>query len=196
MSSSSSVHHVSEFRKYAKDYNPIAIGSIDGQDTTPHDNGIQRAADSFYKANSRVSGNPRNTIFIGRIFRETTESTLRDKFQRFGKIEECRLVRDLITGISKNYAFIEFRERSAAIAAYDSMNGVTVDGARLLVDFEWERRMKGWKPRRLGGGFGGKRESGQLRFGCRDRPFIRPKSQSIVDYRDVFRHQKSKKKEK
>ena len=32
----------------------------------------------------------------------------------------------------------------------------------------------GWVPRRLGGGFGGKKESGQLRFGGKDRPFRKP----------------------
>lgn len=37
--------------------------------------------------------------------------------------------------------------------------------------------MKGWKPRRLGGGFGGKRESGQLRFGGAVRPFQPPYEQ-------------------
>jgi len=35
-------------------------------------------------------------------------------------------------------------------------------------------RNVGWKPRRLGGGLGGKKESGQLRFGGRDRPFRVP----------------------
>lgn len=39
------------------------------------------------------------------------------------------------------------------------------------IDF---RLLKGWKPRRLGGGFAGKKESGQLRFGGRDRPFKKP----------------------
>jgi U11/U12 small nuclear ribonucleoprotein SNRNP35 len=34
--------------------------------------------------------------------------------------------------------------------------------------------MQGWIPRRLGGGFSGKKESGQLRFGARDRPFRDP----------------------
>lgn len=49
-----------------------------------------------------------------------------------------------------------------------------VDGKPIFVDFECERLLKGWKPRRLGGGFGGMKESGQLRFGGRDRPFRRP----------------------
>lgn len=130
---------------------------------------------------------------MGRLFRETNEEKLKGKFQRFGDIVSCRVVRDLVTGISKNYAFIEFRTRDSAIEAYDAMNGVTVDGASLLVDFEWERRMKGWKPRRLGGGFGGKKESGQLRFGCRDRPFQRPRSNPF-DYKEIFRHKKTQKK--
>eukprot|EP00850_Spirogloea_muscicola_P025228 SM002498S08229 [mRNA] locus=s2498:147:906:- [translate_table: standard] len=34
--------------------------------------------------------------------------------------------------------------------------------------------MPGWMPRRLGGGLGGRKESGQLRFGGRDRPFRAP----------------------
>ncbi|KAJ4968306.1 hypothetical protein NE237_015007 [Protea cynaroides] len=34
--------------------------------------------------------------------------------------------------------------------------------------------MAGWIPRRLGGGLGGKKESSQLRFGGRERPFRAP----------------------
>lgn len=49
-----------------------------------------------------------------------------------------------------------------------------IDGSEIIVEREAERRLPGWKPRRLGGGFGGRKESGQLRFGCRDRPFRKP----------------------
>ncbi|XP_059607580.1 U11/U12 small nuclear ribonucleoprotein 35 kDa protein-like [Phlebotomus argentipes] len=192
MSSSSTTHSTSRFKRYADKYDPIAVGSIDGQDATPHDKALTRAIDSTYRPNARVQGNARNTIFVGRLFRETNEAKLRSKFQRFGEIVNCRVVRDLVTGASRNYAFVEFRERGAAIDAYDAMNGVSVDGARLLVDFEWQRRMSGWKPRRLGGGFGGKKESGQLRFGCRDRPFQRPRNLPL-DYREMFRQQKTQK---
>lgn len=57
--------------------------------------------------------------------------------------------------------------------------------------------MKGWKPRRLGGGFGGQRQSGQLRFGCVSRPFQKPfdgtQPLTSSDLKEVFRHQKYKK---
>ncbi|KAI9233261.1 MAG: hypothetical protein BYD32DRAFT_465521 [Podila humilis] len=44
----------------------------------------------------------------------------------------------------------------------------------VLVDFERSRVMEGWIPRRLGGGLGGKKESGQLRFGGGLKPFRTP----------------------
>ncbi|KAG0335975.1 small nuclear ribonucleoprotein 35kDa (U11 U12) [Podila horticola] len=44
----------------------------------------------------------------------------------------------------------------------------------VLVDFERSRVMVGWVPRRLGGGLGGKKESGQLRFGGGLKPFRPP----------------------
>jgi len=79
-----------------------------------------------------------------------------------------------VTGFSKRYAFIEYKDRRTAKKVYEEANNAIIDGKKILVDYECERRMSGWKPRRLGGGFGGRKESGQLRFGCRDRPWKRP----------------------
>lgn len=50
------------------------------------------------------------------------------------------------------------------------MNRKIIDGKQILVEIERERSQPGWIPRRLGGGLGGRKESGQLRFGGRDRP--------------------------
>jgi U11/U12 small nuclear ribonucleoprotein SNRNP35 len=61
------------------------------------------------------------------------------------------------------------------------MNHAVIDGRQILVDFERERIVEGWIPRRFGGGVGGKKESGQLRFGGRDRPFKKPLTQPIPD---------------
>lgn len=72
------------------------------------------------------------------------------------------------------------------------MNKYLLDDCEILVDYECERTLKGWKPRRLGGGFGGKKESGQLRFGCRARPFQRP-ADSRSDLKELFRYHKTQK---
>lgn len=63
----------SKWKKYAETYDPIKIGSIDGTDTYPHDNGIVRAINANYKPNERVVGDPKRTIFIGRLHLRTDE---------------------------------------------------------------------------------------------------------------------------
>jgi U11/U12 small nuclear ribonucleoprotein SNRNP35 len=81
---------------------------------------------------------------------------------------------NFVTGIPLGYAFVTFERTRAAEDAYRRAHGIYINGHRILVDYERSRIMQNWKPRRLGGGFSGKKESGQLRFGARDRPFRDP----------------------
>lgn len=97
-----------------------------------------------------------------------------NKFSKFGTVRSATVVRNIVTGLSRCYAFVEFKHKQDAKEAFLEMNQSLIDNSKVLVDYEHGRVMPGWKPRRLGGGFGGKKESGQLRFGCRDRPFQRP----------------------
>lgn len=155
-------------------YDPIKIGSIDGTDTDPHDKAVERAIYSKYVPNRHVKGRPECTIFVSRLSYKTTKDTIRDTFSKYGKLRRFRLVKDIVTGMPKGYAFIEYEQESSAEEAYREANKINLDGNIIFVDFECERLLKNWKPRRLGGGFGGKKESGQLRFGGRDRPFRKP----------------------
>nr|XP_026693759.1 U11/U12 small nuclear ribonucleoprotein 35 kDa protein-like [Ciona intestinalis] len=100
--------------------------------------------------------------------------SVEEVFSKFGGLEKVTLVRDMVTGYSRGYAFVEYKDTRPLKVAYHEANGLMVDGKNILVDYEHERLMEGWVPRRLGGGFAGKKEAGQLRFGCRDRPFKRP----------------------
>lgn len=44
-----------------------------GTDTIPHDRGIIRAINSTYQPNERVEGDPRHTIFVGKLHIKTDE---------------------------------------------------------------------------------------------------------------------------
>lgn len=138
-------------------------------------------------------GKSRYTIFVGNLHIKTDESTLKHKFKKFGKVVRCRIVRDIITGQSKQYGFVEFDSRECVHDAVKNMKS-RIDDSEVIVDYEHERSMAGWKPRRLGGGFGGKKESGQLRFGGRVRPFQKPfdglRPMTSDDLKEVFRHRK------
>ncbi|KAM3956597.1 U11/U12 small nuclear ribonucleoprotein 35 kDa protein [Aphomia sociella] len=162
------------FHKYATEYDPIKIASIDGTDTEAHDRAVVRSLCSEYTPNKLVKGDPQRTLFVARLNPRTTQDTIQSEFSKYGKIVHCRLVKDIVTGKSKQYAFVEYECSSDMEKAYRDMHKEYIDGTEILVQREAERRLKGWRPRRLGGGFGGQKESGQLRFGCRERPFKKP----------------------
>ena len=158
----------------ATKYDPLKAGSIDGTDEYPHDHGVFRAMNCKYKPNKAVIGEPDNTVFVGRLSPHTDEESLEKHFSEYGEIKRLRLVRDLVTGISRCYAFIEFFDDKTAYRTQKNLDKTVLDEKEVYVDLECERTLPGWRPRRLGGGIGGQKESGQLRFGGKNRPFRKP----------------------
>merc|ERR1712173_433591 len=71
-----------------------------------------------------------------------------------------KMVHDKETGKPKGYCFIEFEHERDMHSAYKRADGKKLDGRRVLVDVERGRTVKGWLPRRLGGGLGGTRRGG------------------------------------
>lgn len=164
----------------ASSYDPLKAGSIDGTDEEPHDQAICRAMHAKYKPNKHVVGTPENTIFVGRLSPNTDEEMLEAHFVEYGKIKRLRLVRDIVTGFSRCYGFIEYFDQRCAHDAQKYADKTVLDEKEIYVDYECERTLKGWIPRRLGGGIGGKKESGQLRFGGKNRPFKKPYNINLV----------------
>lgn len=85
-----------------------------------------------------------------------TEKDLLREFELYGPIDRLRLVVDPETGLSRGYAFIVYERERDMKAAYKDADGLKMKGKRLLIDVERGRTVKGWKPRRLGGGLGGR----------------------------------------
>nr|GMD90807.1 U11/U12 small nuclear ribonucleoprotein 35 kDa protein [Ipomoea batatas] len=172
---------------YADIYHPIQSGSIDGTDILPHDSAVYRALlcsnaglyDPF--GDPKAIGDPYCTLFVGRLSHLTTEHTLREEMSKYGRVKNLRLVRHIVTGASCGYAFVEFETEREMRRAYKDAHHKIIDDSEIIVDYNRQRLMPGWIPRRLGGGLGGKKESGQLRFGGRDRPFRAPLRQIPLD---------------
>lgn len=162
------------WRPVASVYKPLQAGSIDGTDDVPHDHAVVRALEAKYLPPKHITTEPNCTVFVGRLSANTDEETLVKTFSRYGHIMTCHLVRDIVTGFSRRYAFIEYENERMATRACHSANKQIIDEKEILVVMECERTLLGWIPRRLGGGFGGRKESGQLRFGGEDRPFKQP----------------------
>ncbi|CAG0892648.1 unnamed protein product [Cyprideis torosa] len=111
-------------------------------------------------ATETTDTDPFKTLFVGRINYDTSESKLRREFEVYGPIRKITLVTNVKTGKPRGYAFIEFEHERDMHAAYKHADGRKIDGRRVLVDVERGRTVKGWLPRRLGGGLGGTRRGG------------------------------------
>ena len=64
--------------------------------------------------------------------------------------------------------------------AYRDADVLVIDQHEIFMDYELDRTLRGWIPRRLVGGLDGKKESGQLRFGGRDWLFRKPINLPVV----------------
>uniref|UniRef100_A0A8W8NBK6 U1 small nuclear ribonucleoprotein 70 kDa n=2 Tax=Magallana gigas TaxID=29159 RepID=A0A8W8NBK6_MAGGI len=118
-----------------------------------------------------ATGDPYKTLFVARINYDSSESKLRREFEVYGSIRKISLVSDKTSGKPRGYAFIEFEHERDMHSAYKHADGKKIDGRRVLVDVERGRTVKGWRPRRLGGGLGGTRKGGpdeNTRFSGRD----------------------------
>ncbi|CAK5268581.1 unnamed protein product [Mycena citricolor] len=100
-------------------------------------------------------GDPYKTLFISRLHKTATENDLRREFESYGTIERVRIVRDK-KARSRGYAFVVYERERDMKAAYKESDGLVIMGKRILVDVERGRTVRGWKPRRLGGGLGGR----------------------------------------
>ncbi|KAG6511919.1 hypothetical protein ZIOFF_029998 [Zingiber officinale] len=68
-------------------------------------------------------------VFVGGLAWETREAALREHFGRFGDILEAVIISDKITGRSKGYGFVTFKEAEAAKRACEDATPV-IDGRR------------------------------------------------------------------
>ncbi|KAI0406700.1 U1 small nuclear ribonucleoprotein of 70kDa MW N terminal-domain-containing protein [Xylaria palmicola] len=113
---------------------------------------------------ANIRGDPFKTLIVARLSYDANESDLEKEFGRFGPIERIRIITDTHAHERPNkkkkphrgYAFVVFDREKDMRAALDGCDGIRIKDRRIKVDVERGRTVKGWKPRRLGGGLGGR----------------------------------------
>lgn len=119
---------------------------------------IEKARHWNPEADPKIRGDPYKTLFVGRLSYEADEVELQRQFLKFGEVESSRVVRDL-DGKSRGYGFIQFANYDDAKRCFKEVGvrkGINIMGRTAIVDIERGRTVKYFKPRRLGGGLGGR----------------------------------------
>lgn len=79
-------------------------------------------------------------LFIGNLASEVDEKTLYDTFSAFGGILNTpRVQRDMETGISKGFGFVQFDSFEASDMAIECMNGQWLCNRQIVVQYAFKR---------------------------------------------------------
>ena len=99
-------------------------------------------------------------IYVGNLSYEVTEEDLQQAFEAFGQVESAKIVKDMYTGRSRGFGFLEMPSKAEGESAINSLNGTALKGRTLKVS-EARPRNEG---RRRGRGGGGGRGRGRRSY--------------------------------
>ncbi|TPP57789.1 U11/U12 small nuclear ribonucleoprotein 35 kDa protein [Fasciola gigantica] len=150
----------------------------------------RRSREDRYTSNQSRDSRRSRSPFAGSPASHGSETEDLNGSMEHGVWPKIRLVRDMVTGFPRGYGFAYFRSadeadhvlrswlyevRSHTDKRNQNLGGLNIPGGeKVILEPAFSETLPGWKPRRLGGGLGGRKESGQLRFGGVARPFRRP----------------------
>src|SRR5689334_21167541 len=99
-------------------------------------------------------------LYVGNLSFNTTETSLKDAFEQYGKVTDSVIMMDRMTNRSRGFGFVTMSTSAEANAAISGLHGKDLDGRNLTVNEA--------KPRedRPSGGFsgGGRGDSGSRRY--------------------------------
>lgn len=73
-------------------------------------------------------------IYVGNLAAEVTEDDLREAFAAFGEVASVKVVRDSVTGQSRQFGFVEMASDDEARAAIGDLNGRDIKGNEIQVE--------------------------------------------------------------
>ena len=73
-------------------------------------------------------------IFVGNLAPQTTEEQLSELFKAYGEVRSAQVKRDLFTGTSKGFGFVEMPGKQHSLNAIAGLNGKDLNGQPLRVN--------------------------------------------------------------
>ena len=98
-------------------------------------------------------------IYVGNLSYKVTEEELKQAFETFGEVETTKIIKDMYSGRSRGFGFVEMPTRTEAESAIEGLNGKEMKGRELKVSEARPRSERGRYGNRGGGRRGGRRPS-------------------------------------
>ncbi|MCE1188981.1 MAG: RNA-binding protein [Ignavibacteria bacterium] len=102
-------------------------------------------------------------IYVGNLAKETSAEELTNEFAAFGKVSNVKVIKDMMSGESKGFAFVDMPVDAEAEEAIKNLNAKEVNGRKLVVNVARPKTDSHGNNR--GGGRPGGRPGGNSRGG-------------------------------
>ena len=92
-------------------------------------------------------------LFVGNLSYNSTEESLESLFTQVGPVDSVRVMRDMATGRSRGFGFVEMHNEEDAKTAIDRFNDTELDGRRIAVNVAQPKPTgagRGWPSWRTG----------------------------------------------
>ncbi len=78
-------------------------------------------------------------IFVGGLNWNTDDQGLRQSFEKFGTVQDAKVITDRESGRSRGFGFVTFIENESADTAIAQMDGNELEGRRIKVNEAFEK---------------------------------------------------------
>jgi RNA recognition motif-containing protein len=79
-------------------------------------------------------------IYVGNLSHEVTEEDLKTSFEAYGEVAKVKIIKDMFSGFSKGFAFVEMPGKEHSQKAMASLNGKDMKGKLIRVNEARPRR--------------------------------------------------------
>ncbi len=98
-------------------------------------------------------------IYVGNLSYKVTEEELKQAFEAFGEVETTKIIKDMYSGRSRGFGFVEMPTKTEAESAIEGLNGKEIKGRELKVSEARPRSERDRYGNQGGGRRGGRRSS-------------------------------------
>ena len=109
-------------------------------------------------------------MYVGNLSREASEEEVKDLFAAYGNVGNVKIIKDLFSGESKGFGFVEMAGAAEAQKAMDELNTKEFKGRKLVVnEARPQTDRRGGSSNRGGGSGFNSRGGGNSSFGGGNR---------------------------
>ena len=91
-------------------------------------------------------------IYVGNLSYEVTEEELQQAFEAFGQVESAKIIKDMYSGRSRGFGFVEMSSNEEGESAIGNLDGSTLKGRTIKVSKARPRTENRQRGGRRGGG--------------------------------------------